>query len=87
MTRQEPVRIHEITPAELALLGGGRVAYVREIGGAQAAALLGPMARVPAEAKLFALYAADGTPVAIAGSREAALANAFEHDLEPMSVH
>lgn len=76
-----------MTPAELAMLGDGEVGYVREIAGSKAAELLGPMAQVPADAILFALYAADGTPVAIAGSREAALANAFEHDLQPMSVH
>ncbi|MEP0452136.1 MAG: DUF1150 family protein [Roseibium sp.] len=36
---------------------------------------------------LWALLNADGTPILLADSREAALANAFEHDLEMVSVH
>ena len=39
------------------------------------------------ERRLFCLYSADGTPVSISGSREAALGSAFEHELMPMSVH
>ena len=37
--------------------------------------------------KLFALHAADGTPIMLTDSREAALANAITHQLETVSVH
>jgi hypothetical protein len=37
--------------------------------------------------KLFALHAADGTPIVITDSRESAVANAWSHELEPVSVH
>ena len=37
--------------------------------------------------KLFALHAADGTPIMLTDTREAALANAWSQELEPVSVH
>ena len=36
---------------------------------------------------LFALHAADGTPIMLTDSREAAVANAWSHELEAVSVH
>ncbi|QPC45230.1 DUF1150 domain-containing protein [Kaustia mangrovi] len=76
-----------MSTTELASLGGGEIGYVREIEIDKAAELLGSSVDVPADTTLFALYSADGTPMAIADSREGALANAFEHDLEAISVH
>lgn len=76
-----------LTPEELGRLGGGVVGYVREINPADARQLLGESLALPAKAKLFCLYNADGTPVSISGSREAALGSAMEHDLVPSSVH
>ncbi len=37
--------------------------------------------------KLFALLAADGTPIAVTDSRDAAVANAMQHELEMVSLH
>ncbi len=37
--------------------------------------------------KLFALHAADGTPIMLTDTREAAVANAWSHELEAVSVH
>ena len=77
----------EMSRQDLARLGGGAVAYIREIGGSEAIRLLGTKPEVPPDAKLFCLYNADGTPVSISGSREAAIGSAFEHELMQMSVH
>jgi hypothetical protein len=77
----------EVSAQELAILGDGALGYIREIGATDAVKLLGPKVNVPDGAKLFCLYGADGTPVSISGTREAALANAMEHELLPMSVH
>jgi hypothetical protein len=71
----------------LAQMGGGILAYVREIEADEARVLLGIKAQVPAKGKLFCLYNADGTPLSISGSREAAIGSALEHDLTPASVH
>ena len=72
---------------EFARLGGGAVGYIREIDTTRAQMLLGGETLVPPGQQLFCLYNADGTPIAISGSREAAIANAFEQELQPMAVH
>jgi len=36
---------------------------------------------------LYALHAADGTPIMLTDSREAAVANAWSNELETLSVH
>jgi hypothetical protein len=37
--------------------------------------------------ELFALHAADGTPIMVTDTREAAIANAWSNELETVSVH
>jgi hypothetical protein len=71
----------------LAALGGGVVGYVREIEGSAAVKLLGDRINVAPTAKLFCLYNADGSPISISGSREAAISSAVEHELVAASVH
>jgi len=77
----------ELSPQDLAMLGEGDLGYIREIELQEAQRLLGGQASVAPNSKLFCLYNADGTPVSISGSREAALGSAFEHELMAMSVH
>jgi hypothetical protein len=76
-----------MTPEDFAHLGGGVLGYVREIEGKEAVKLLGDRIHVPPEAKLFCLYNADGTPISISGSHEAAVSSAQEHELVAASVH
>jgi len=87
MNTQELKKRLEVTPPELAGIGTGSVGYIREIDSDLAVKLLGPRINVPDGIKLFCLYGADGTPVSISGSWEAAFANAREHELTPVSVH
>jgi hypothetical protein len=42
---------------------------------------------MPPGQTLFALLAADGTPIMLTDSREAAIANAWSQELEMVSVH
>lgn len=77
----------ELSPEDLARLGGGALAYIREIDGKDAVKLLGGNALIPPTARLFCLYGADGTPVSISDSRDGAIGSAFDHELMPMSVH
>lgn len=86
-TSEKQKKIAELTPEDLAVLGEGALGYIREIELREAKRLLGGEARVAPNSKLFCLYNADGTPVSISGSREAAVGSAFEHELMPMSVH
>ncbi|MBI2717937.1 MAG: DUF1150 domain-containing protein [Rhizobiales bacterium] len=77
----------EISQQDFARLGGGALAYIREIETDEAVRLLGSPPAMAPNTKLFCLYNADGSPVSISGSREAAIGSAFEHELLPMSVH
>ncbi|HTP93746.1 MAG TPA: DUF1150 domain-containing protein [Xanthobacteraceae bacterium] len=73
----------------LAHLGDGRIAYVKTIRSEDVRALF-PQAKMPElepGQKLFALHAADGTPIMLTDSREAAIANAWSQELETVSVH
>jgi len=78
---------HQVTPEALAVLGGGEIAYVRSIRSEDVRALFPQAPEIAPGIKLFTLHAADGTPIMLTDSREAALANAMEHDLVPVSVH
>ena len=71
----------------LAAMGGGAIGYVREIGAADAAKLLGHRLALKPQDKLFCLYNADGSPISISQTREAALGSATEHELVAASVH
>ncbi len=71
----------------LAVLGGGKIAYVKPISSEDVKRLFPEAPKLDPGAQLFALHAADGTPIVITDSRESAVANAWSHELEPMSVH
>lgn len=72
---------------ELAALGDGEVAYIKQIDGDVAERLFPALSDAPKGINLFAVLGADGTPLALADSRSAAIANAIENDLVPVSVH
>jgi hypothetical protein len=71
----------KISPEQLAQMGNGVLAYVRQIEGRNAAAMLGGQLNVAPDAKLFCLYNANGQPISISQTHEAALGSAFEHEL------
>lgn len=75
------------TPETLAEFGAGHLAYVRPILSEEAAKLYPQAAYLQPGLRLFTLHAADGTPIMIADSAEVAIANAWEHELVPLSVH
>lgn len=71
----------------LASLGDGEIAYVRSVRSEDVRDLFPQAPQLAPGLRLFALHAADGTPIMLTDSREAALANARSHELEPVSVH
>lgn len=77
----------EITPEALAVLGGGEIAYVRSIRSEDVPSLFPQAPQIAPGMTLFTLHAADGTPIMLTDSREAALANAMQHELVTVSVH
>jgi hypothetical protein len=76
-----------ITQDMLAHLGDGRLAYVRPIRSEDVAQMFPQAPKIEPGVKLFALHAADGTPIMLTDTREAALANAWSQELEAVSVH
>ncbi|HML91427.1 DUF1150 domain-containing protein [Methyloceanibacter sp.] len=76
-----------MSPKELALLGEGEVAYIKQLDSDAAERLFPALEDAPQGIDLFAVLSADGTPIALADSRNAAIANALENDLVPLSVH
>jgi hypothetical protein len=76
-----------ITQDALAHLGDGHIAYVKAIRSEDVANLFPQAPKIAPGIQLFALHAADGTPIMLTDTREAALANAWSQELQPMSVH
>jgi hypothetical protein len=76
-----------ITRRELAELGDGEVAYIKQLDSDSAERLFPALTGAPKGIDLFAVLGADGTPLALTDSRSAAIANAIENDLVPVSVH
>jgi hypothetical protein len=76
-----------ISTEALAHLGDGQIAYVKPITSEQVAVLFPQAPKIAPGTQLFALHAADGTPIMLTDSREAAVANAWSHELEMVSVH
>ena len=83
-SEMEPI---EISAEALAQLGDGEIAYVKTIRSEDVHVLFPQVPEIEPGLKLFALHAADGTPIMLTDSREAAIANAWSQELETVSVH
>ena len=71
----------------LAHLGDGEIAYMKTIMSENVRTLFPQAPEIEPGLKLFTLHAADGTPIMLTDSREAAIANAASQKLEMVSVH
>lgn len=76
-----------LTTAEFAALGAGQVAYLKPITSDELARIFPQAPHIEPGLQLFALLSADGAPILVTDSREAATANAWEHDLKMVSLH
>ena len=76
-----------MTPQALAHLGQGHVAYVRPILSDDLNRLFPQAPALQPGLNLFALLGADGTPIMVTDNKAAAIANAWEHELTPVSVY
>jgi hypothetical protein len=76
-----------VTAEALASLGEGHIAYVKQIRSEDVPGLFPQAPRIAPGLKLFALHAANGTPIMLTDSREAAIANAWSQELQTVSVH
>ncbi len=65
--------IRHLSAEQLAQLGVSHIAYVKPV-------------TVNGQSG-FAIHAADGTPMAVAGDREVAMAAILQHEMHALSVH
>jgi len=65
--------IRHLSAEQLGALGVSQIAYVKPV------VLNGQPG--------FAIHAADGTPMAVAGDRNVAVAAILQHEMQPLSVH
>jgi hypothetical protein len=65
--------LRHISPAEFAHFGMSDFAYVKRV--------------IVDDEPVFAVHAADGTPMAVLRDRETAVAALLQHELEAVSVH
>ncbi len=65
--------IHHLSAEQLGQLGVSQIAYVKPV------TVNGQNG--------FAIHAADGTPMAVAGDREVAMAAILQHEMHALSVH
>ena len=72
---------------ELARLGGGHIAYIKTLSSDEARRMFPAIEGLPPGINLYALHAADGTPLALTDTRQAAMSHAMEDELEIASVH
>ncbi len=82
---------HYDTPAldvaELAALGLGQMAYVKPMESDEVARLFPQAPKLEPGMRLFALLSASGEPILLTDNHDAALANAWAHDLTTVSLH
>jgi hypothetical protein len=76
-----------MSPESFATLGGKRLAYIKAIRSEDAAFLYADAPVLEPGHRVFVLHAADGTPILLADSREAAIADAAQYEIETVSVH
>lgn len=76
-----------MSEGELAKLGGGKVAYLKKVSLDEARKIFPSVEGIPSDTVLFALHAADGTPLALTDTRQAALSHALDEDLTVQGPH
>ncbi|RTL75189.1 MAG: DUF1150 domain-containing protein [Bradyrhizobiaceae bacterium] len=83
----EPRGQSPVSLEALAALGEGHLAYVKQIRSEDVPGLFPQAPEIAPGVTLFALHAADGTPIMLTDSREAAIANAWSNELQTVSLH
>ncbi len=76
-----------VSEIDLARLGDGVVAYIRTMSSEEAKERFPSVNNLPGGLTLYALHAADGTPIALTDTRQAAMSHAMGDDLEIATLH
>lgn len=76
-----------ITETDLAAIGEGHVAYLRRMSSDDIRARFPSAQSIRPGLSLWALFSADGTPLAVSDDRGSILASASENELMTVSLH
>ena len=85
--KAKPSVLPIMSMSELAKLGGGKIAYIKVMTSDEAKEMFPAVEGIPTGISLYALHAADGTPIALTDSRQSALGHAMGDELEIASIH
>jgi hypothetical protein len=85
--KTKTVMLPVMSMSDFAKLGGGKVAYIKVMTADEAKEMFPAVEGIPTGISLYALHAADGTPIALTDSRQSALGHAMGDELEIASVH
>ncbi|MBX2805235.1 MAG: DUF1150 domain-containing protein [Hyphomicrobiales bacterium] len=77
----------QLSENEFAALGDGEIAYIKSLNPDEAQEMYPQLEGLPEGITIFAVHGADGTPLALTDTHFAAVENAKEQNLEPVSVH
>ncbi|ATQ69283.1 DUF1150 family protein [Methylosinus trichosporium] len=80
-------KLPPLTTEQFAHLGDGAIAYVRTMRSEDVTRLYPQAPPIQPGITLFALLGADGSPIVLADTEEGARANAWEHQLQTVSLH
>jgi hypothetical protein len=86
-TRDTHPELTTISQADLARMGEGQLAYIKAMRSEEVQRAFPGAKDLRPGMKLFALLAADGTPIMLTDSRDIAMNSAWEHDLSTVQVH
>ncbi|KPF47319.1 DUF1150 family protein [Rhizobium sp. G187] len=76
-----------LTQSELAHLGAGEVGYIRKMKFDDVSRCFPEAPEIDPELDLWALFAADGTPILLTDNRSSTFFKAAEDDLKTVSLH
>ena len=86
-SRKSAAQAGAISQFDLAKLGGGHVAYIKTLTSDEAQRMFPAVNELPSGINLYALHAADGTPIALTDTKQAALSHAMDGELSIASIH
>lgn len=79
--------VRAMSAEDLANLGGGVVAYIKTMTADEAKRMFPAVEGLPQGISLYSLHAADGTPIALTDTLQAAVGHAIGDELEVQSLH
>lgn len=72
---------------DLAALGNGELSYIRQVSAEKAREEFPSIEKMPKDIDLYVLHGADGTPLALTDTKQAAIGYAMGGDLEIRMLH